>query len=139
MLLSHNYNFVVLDSDLDPVRYVKVRKKNNYVVQGIDATDDYIMLAQSPKTSKQKYNIITVYDWDGNYISKINVKKGYEIESIYHVGSKYYAGFYRSYYKTYYKNVVKKVVVDGKEKKKKVKVKYRKFQRDNYVYQINGI
>ena len=139
VLLSHNYNFVVLDSDLDPVRYVKVRKKNNYVVQGIDATDDYIMLAQSPKTSKQKYNIITVYDWDGNYISKINVKKGYEIESIYHVGSKYYAGFYRSYYKTYYKNVVKKVVVDGKEKKKKVKVKYRKFQRDNYVYQINGI
>lgn len=139
VLLSHNYNFVVLDSDLEPVRYVKVRKKNNYVVQGIDATDDYIMLAQSPKTSKQKYNIITVYDWDGNYISKINVKKGYEIESIYHVGSKYYAGFYRSYYKTYYKNVVKKVVVDGKEKKKKVKEKYRKFQRDNYVYQINGI
>lgn len=139
VLLSHNYNFVVLDSDLEPVRYVKVRKKNNYVVQGIDATDDYIMLAQSPKTSKQKYNIITVYDWDGNYISKINVKKGYEIESIYHVGSKYYAGFYRSYYKTYYKNVEKKVVVDGKEKKKKVKVKYRKFQRDNYVYQINGV
>lgn len=139
VLLSHSYNFVVLDSSLDPVRYVKVSKKNNYTVQGIDATDDYIMLAQSPKTSKQKYNIITVYDWDGNYISKINVKKGYEIESIYHVGSKYYAGFYRSYYKTCYKNVVKRVVVDGKEKKKKVKVKYREFQRDNYVYQINGI
>lgn len=139
VLLSHNYNFVLLNSNLDPVKYVKVTKKNNYVVQGIDATDDYIMLAQSPKTSKQKYNIITVYDWDGNYISKINVKKGYEIESIYHVGSKYYAGFYRSYYKTSYKNVVKKVVVDGKEKKKKVKVKYKEYLRDNYVYQINGI
>lgn len=139
VLLSHSYNFVLLDSNLDPVKYVKVTKKNNYVVQGIDATDDYIMLAQSPKTSKQKYNIITVYDWDGNYISKINVKKGYEIESIYHVGSRYYAGFYRSYYKTSYKDVVKKVVVDGKEKKKKVKVKYREYLRDNYVYQINGI
>ena len=139
MLLSHNYNFVILDSELDPVRYVKVSKKNNYVVQGIDATDDYIMLAQSPKTSKQKYNIITVYDWDGKYISKINVKKGYEIESIYHVGSKYYAGFYRSYYRTRYKDVEKTVKVDGKEKKKKVKVKYREYQRDNYVYQIKGI
>ena len=97
------------------------------------------MLAQSPKTSKQKYNIITVYDWDGKYISKINVKKGYEIESIYHVGSKYYAGFYRSYYRTRYKDVEKTVKVDGKEKKKKVKVKYREYQRDNYVYQIKGI
>ncbi len=139
VLLSHNYNFVILDSDLEPVRYVKAGKKYNYVMQGIDATDDYIMVAQSPKTSKQKYNIITVYDWDGRYISKINVKKGYEIESIYHVGSKYYAGFYRSYYKTRYKNVIKKVKVKGKEKKKKVKVKYREYQRDNYVYQIKGI
>ena len=124
---------------MEPVRYVKADKKYNYVMQGIDATDDYIMVAQSPKTSKQKYNIITVYDWDGRYISKINVKKGYEIESIYHVGSKYYAGFYRSYYKTRYKNVIKKVKVKGKEKKKKVKVKYREYQRDNYVYQIKGI
>lgn len=139
VLLSHNYNFVILDSNLEPVRYAKVGKKYNYIVQGIDATDDYIMVAQSPKTSKQKYNIITVYDWDGRYISKINVKKGYEIESIYHVGSKYYAGFYRSYYKTGYKNVVKEVKVKGKVKKKKVKVKYRKYQRDNYVYQIKGI
>lgn len=139
VLLSHNYNFVLLDSNMTPIQYVKVSKKNNYTVQGIDATDDYIMVAQSPKTSKQKYNIISVYDWDGNYISKINVKKGYEIESIYHVGSKYYAGFYRSYYKTTYKNVVKKVKVKGKIKKKKVKVKQRKFQRDNYVYQITGI
>lgn len=139
VLLSHNYNFVVLDSNLDPVRYIKVSKKNNYLPQGIDATDDYIMLAQSPKSSGQKYNIITVYDWDGNYISKINVKKGYEIESIYHVGSKYYAGFYCSYYKTYYKNVEKTVVIDGKEKKKKVKEKYRRLQRDNYVYRIKGI
>ncbi len=139
VLLSHNYNFVILDSNLDPVQYVKASKKYNYVMQGIDATDDYIMVAQSPKTSKQKYNIITVYDWDGRYISKINVKKGYEIESIYHVGSKYYAGFYRSYYKTTYKNVVKEVKVKGKIKKKKVKVKQRKLQRDNYVYRLSGI
>ena len=139
VLLSHNYNFVILDSNMNPLRYVKVTKKNNYTMQGIDATDDYILVAQSPKSSSQKYNIITVYDWDGNYISKMNVKKGYEIESVYHVGSKYYAGFYRSYYKTYYKTVIKKVKVNGKTKKKKVKVKYKKFCRANYVYQVTGL
>lgn len=139
VLLSRSYNFVVLDANMDPIRYVKVSKKNNYTVQGIDATDDYILVAQSPKTKSQKYNIITVYNWDGKYISKINVKKGYEIESIYHVGSKYYAGFYRSYYKTYYKKVTKKIKVKGKVKKKKVRVKYRKYQRDNYVYELTGL
>ena len=105
----------------------------------IDATSDYILVAQSPKYSSQAYNIITVYDWDGNYIAKINAKKGYEIESIFHIGKKYYASFYRSYYKIYYKKVTKKVKVKGRIKKKKVKKKYTKFMRDNYVYRINGI
>ena len=138
-LLRGSHNFVILDSEMKPVRYVKASKKNNYLTQGIDATDDYILVAQSPKAANQVYNIITVYDWDGNYISKINVKRGYEIESIFHIGSKYYAGFYRSYYKTCYRTVVKKVKVKGKLRKKKVKEPYSKFMRDNYVYQISGI
>ena len=121
------------------IEYIKPSKKDNYLVQGIDVTDDYILLAQSPKTYGQVYNIITVYDWEGNYISKINVKKGYEIESIFHIGKKYYAAFYRSYYKTCYRTVVKKVKVNGKTKKKKVKERYTKFMRDNYVYRITGI
>ena len=88
----------------------------------------------------QNRNIISLLSTIGTgNIFPINVKKGYEIESIYHVGSKYYAGFYRSYYRTRYKDVEKTVKVDGKEKKKKVKVKYREYQRDNYVYQIKGI
>lgn len=138
-LLRGSHNFVILDSEMNPIQYVKASKKNYYLTQGIDATDDYILVAQSPYTANQVYNIITVYDWDGNYISKINVKRGYEIESIFHIGSKYYAGFYRSYYKTCYRTVVKKVKVKGKLKKKKVKESYSKFMRDNYVYQISGI
>lgn len=139
ILLSHNYNFIILDAEMNPIQYVKASKKNDYKIQGIDATSDYILVAQSPKYSSQAYNIITVYDWDGNYIAKINAKKGYEIESIFHIGKKYYASFYRSYYKIYYKKVTKKVKVKGKIKKKKVKKKYTKFMRDNYVYRISGI
>ena len=139
VLLSHNYNFILLDAEMNPIQYVKASKKNDYKIQGIDATSDYILVAQSPKYSSQAYNIITVYDWDGNYIAKINAKKGYEIESIFHIGKKYYASFYRSYYKIYYKKVTKKVKVKGRIKKKKVKKKYTKFMRDNYVYRINGI
>ena len=101
-MLSHNYNFILLDAEMNPIQYVKASKKNDYKIQGIDATSDYILVAQSPKYSSQAYNIITVYDWDGNYIAKINAKKGYEIESIFHIGKKYYASFYRSYYKIYY-------------------------------------
>ena len=57
-----------------------------------------------------------IYTWDGQYVSKINVKKGYEIENIYHVGKQYYATFYASGYK------------NGKLVK-----------RDNYVYKLKGI
>jgi len=138
VMLRSSYDFMILNSELEPVRYVSASKKESYVMQGIDATSDYIMTVQSPKTSGQK-NIIKVYDWDGNYISKINVKKNYEIESIYHVGSKVYVGFYRSYYKTTYKYVVKKVKVNGKTKKKKVKVKSKVLCRDSYVYKLSGI
>lgn len=138
-LLRSSYNFVILDLEMRPVRYVKVSKKNNYLTQGIDATKDYIMVAQSPKEPGQIYNIITVYDWDGNYVSKIKVKAGYEIESIFHIGKKFYAGFYRSYLKPCYRTVVKTVTVNGVTRKRKVKERYDKFMRANYVYRIYGI
>lgn len=137
VLLSKTYNILVLDSEMEPVSLIKTTKKNNYTFQGIDTTDDHILLAQSPK-GKNKYNIISVYDWEGKYISKIQLMKGYEIESLYHVGSKYYASFYRSYNKTYYKTKKKVVKVKGKKKVKKVRVKCKKVMRDNYIYRITG-
>ena len=78
-----------------------------------------------------------IYDWDGNYISSMNVKKGYEIENLFHIGNQYYVTFYHSYYKTYYKRVKKKVMVKGKPKIRKVKQKMKVFQRDNFVYKMS--
>ena len=116
VLLSHNYNFVILNSDLRPTRYVTVNKKLNYTIQGIDATDDYILIAQSPK-KKSQYNILTVYTWNGKFVCRMNVKKGYEIESVYHIGSRFYASFYRSY----------TVKINGKKVSR----------RAGYVYRLN--
>lgn len=135
--VSSSHDFLILDTNLEPVSYIKRTKANKYNYQGIDCTKNYIIMAQSPISSKQKYNILSVYDWQGQYISKINVKKGYEIESVFHIKNQYYASFYRSYYKTY--TVKKKVTVTdkkGKKKKKTIKIKKRKLIRKNYIYKL---
>ncbi len=147
--LSGSHNFIILDKNFKPVSYIVPSKKHPTLYQGMDATNDYVLVAQSPKAGTgQTYNVISVYDWDGEYLFNITVKKGYEIESIYHVGNTYYAGFYRSYtkkaYKYKYKNVkVKWKKVNGKwkykYKRKKVKVAYNKFCRANYIYKIGTL
>ena len=50
-----------------------------------------------------------------------------------------YLAQFEAHADAFFADVEKTVKVDGKEKKKKVKVKYREYQRDNYVYQIKGI
>lgn len=131
--LKSTGDILILDRNLNPVSYIKPSKKSGLTKQGMDVTDDYILLGYSGKT-----NIIMVYTWDGDFVAQINVKKGYELENIYHVGSQYYATYYTSYYKTYYTTEKKTKIVKGKKKKVKVRVKHRKLMRDNYVYKISG-
>lgn len=137
--VSSSHDFLVLDTNFEPVCYIARNKSNRYNYQGIDCTKDYILMAQSPLTSKQKYNILSIYNWEGKYIAKITIKNKYEIESVFHINQQYYASFYRSYYKTY--TVKKKITVktkNGKKKKKTVKIKKRKLIRKNYIYKIKG-
>lgn len=136
-MISNVHHLLIMDENLNPIRMAKTSKDNNYWFQGIDTTDEYVLVCMSPKSTKQKYNIIMIYDWDGNYISSMNVKKGYEIENLFHIGNQYYVTFYHSYYKTYYKRVKKKVMVKGKPKIRKVKQKMKVFQRDNFVYKMS--
>lgn len=148
VLLRKSHDFIILNSSFVPVKYIKATRNTDYTYQGIDATDDYILVAQSRRTSAHAYNILSVYSWDGQYRSRVNVKKAYEIESIYHIGTQFYAGFYRAYYKPAYKYKIKKVKkkwkkVNGKwkykYKKKKVKVKYNKLIRSNYIYKLDNL
>jgi hypothetical protein len=120
------------------VKYLKPQIKDKQVIQGIDVTNEYILIGQSPSKNKP-YNIISVYDWEGNYIQKINIIKGYELENIFHIKNQFYATFYTSYYKTYYTYQTKERIVNGKKKKVKIKTKHKKLMRDNYVYKLNAI
>lgn len=135
--VSNSHDFLVLDTNLEPVCYISRSKENHYNYQGIDCTKDYILMAQSPLSSEQKYNILSIYDWKGQYISKITIKNEYEIESIFHINHQYYASIYYSYYKTYTEN--KKVTVtdkNGNKKKKTMKIENRKLIRKNYIYKL---
>ena len=101
---------------------------------------DFVLVGQSFKKSSD-WNLISVYDWNGNYVSTINIKKGYELECLFNSDEDYYAGFYTSYYKTYYVNAIKTVKVknkNGKYVKKlvKYKKKKKKLMRDNYIYKL---
>ncbi len=137
VLLSKTANILILDGNMEPVTYIKPSKKISYKMQGIEATKDYILVGQSPKAGTgQRYNIISIYDWEGNYISRVLLKKGYELENIFYKGNQLYASFYRSYYKTYNRIRYKFVRKQGILKRKKIKVKYRKLMRDNYVYKV---
>lgn len=97
--VSTVHDHVILDSDFNPVEYVEVSSKyENTNYQGADSMYDYVVIAESPGTGKMKYNVLAVYDWEGNLNSTIRVSKSYEIENVFHTGSNFYTGFYRSYY-----------------------------------------
>ena len=137
-LLNGSCNFLLLDGDLRPLRYVSASYRSSLVYQGIDATDDYVLVAVSPRTSRQS-NAILVFTWEGAYVGRLTLKGIDEVESIYHVGSKFYASVYRSYHKTYYTKQKKTVKVKGKKKVRTVKVRHRVFTRDNYIYNIKAM
>ena len=142
VLLSKSHNFLILNESMEAISYVKASKKYSYTYQGIDTTDDYIIVAMSPNGAGTK-NSIAIYTWDGTFISQVATKAGYEMEGVFHAGKQFYAVSYRSYYKIYYTKQKKTVTVKvkGKTKKKKVtvKVRHRKLMRDNYIYKLTKL
>ena len=144
-------SFIVIDGDYNVIGYIRAKSYKDYLCQTIECTDKVILHAQSPQKKGQKYNIISVYDYQGNYLATIRTaRSGREIESIYRVGKELFAGEYHSHYKTKTKYVKKKVKVRNKKgkvvrtkkgkvkyKKKKIKVKYKVLYRDNHIYKID--
>ena len=126
--LKQSHNYMLLDANMTPIRYVKVNKYNRDTNQGIDADGNYIYDLQSYSGVR---NTITVYDWDGHYLYKVYIPVYYEIESMFHAGTSFYAGFYRSYNKVYYqtkyrtKYKTKTVYKTKKVKWKKVRGKWK--------------
>lgn len=131
-------DLLFMDSDFNAVRYVSIDKPVKQTFQGMDTIGDYVLVGQSFKSSSD-YNLLCVYDWEGNLVSRINIKKGYELECLFHTDDKFYAGFYRSYYKTYYASTFKIVKKKGEKVRVETKTKKKKLMRDNYIYEMSKL
>lgn len=142
--LSGTANFLILSGKLEPEKIIRPSSRSYQVRQCVDATGKYIMVLSSPYRRGQT-NMIEVYDWSGNYLSKMVIPGGYETENIFLAGSKLYVTSYRSYYKPYKKKITayKKVRIKGSSKYRKVAYKKTvtkyKLKRDNYTYRLKGV
>lgn len=88
--ISGSYDFVILDSEFKQLARVK-GVDTDLVKQGVDCDENYIYFPQC--TSNAATNVVMVYDWAGNFITKIRVKAFQEIESMFHVGNEWYIAF----------------------------------------------
>lgn len=57
--INQSHNYLLLDENMEPVKYVAVSKAGNNLNQGIDANNDYIFDVQSKAGS---YNTVIAYD-----------------------------------------------------------------------------
>ena len=158
-------DFLFLNEKFKPVRYVRLYERDSQLYQGMDSFGDNIVVCNSFSSGKP-YNVLSVYDWDGNYLQKIKLNRGMELESLIHIGNKLYAGFYKAYTARYqmksrpsfqinkYKVKKKVLIKSGKNKGKyktvykykkrvvKVRVYYkdkkklRWMNRDNLLYRV---
>ena len=122
--LRDSNNYVILDSDFTIEKQISVVKSDKYMRQGLEVTNEFILRTRSPIYASQKYNIISVYDWFGNYVCQLQTGWIGEAEGAFVQGKKLYGNLYRSRYK-------KVKVKDGK-KKKYISV----YRQENYLYRL---
>lgn len=88
--ISGSYDFVILDGEFNRVKRLS-GVDTGLVKQGVDCDENYIYFPQC--TSDSATNVIMVYDWEGNFITKIHVRAFQEIESMFHVEDNWYITF----------------------------------------------
>lgn len=95
---SKKKGFVVYDKQMKPVKRITPSLKSKQTSQTVLATEDYILLGVSPKSGVEGGNQLLVYDWDGNYITAIQLGASYELENAYFYQGHLYVTFYAAYY-----------------------------------------
>ncbi len=85
--VSYCYDFAIYDSDFKQIkRWSGV--DTGFTKQGIDSDSKYMYFSQ------YKTNCIDVYDWDGEYINRIEIsEQGMELEAIFHIDDVFYVTF----------------------------------------------
>ena len=68
--LSGGQDFAIWNSNFEEIKgpFKPTTLTEGFITQGVACDDDHIMFVL------YKENVITVYDWEGNYVSLINLK-----------------------------------------------------------------
>lgn len=94
-------NFLVTDKYLNTVRHIvpNVKMESGRIYAGIGMINGYIASEQASSNTGtfSRYNIVRLYSREGKYAGCINIRKGYELESVFYTGGFGYAAFYHSY------------------------------------------
>lgn len=95
MRVGNTCDFIVFDAFFNALRYVHAKAPaGDLRRQSLDSDDNRVYVCLDKAGS---YNLIMAYDWYGNYKYRMNIPLTYELEGIFHYGSKLYAAFYNKY------------------------------------------
>ena len=86
----------ITDENFKPkTSFQTVSSSKKQVGQGMDADDNFIYMPLSPSSEEggNRYNVIMVYDWDGNFVREIPLEVTIETETILHFEDQYYMNF----------------------------------------------
>ena len=89
---NEDITFHIMDKDFQEVRSV-TGQPTGYLIQGGFADDDFIYASRSA-LNDDKGNFVFVYDWDGNFQTKVEIKLGTELESVFRIGDMWYTVFH---------------------------------------------
>lgn len=88
--LGGSYDFVITDGDFNYIA-THTGVDTGLTRQGVECDDKYIYF---PHWDYKKYkNYLLVYDWDGNFVTQMDVKNYMEIESVFNVDGELYITF----------------------------------------------
>ena len=79
----------ILDSDFKWVASYSRTDKTGYTAQGMGSDEDYVYFPMSGKND----NVLVVYNWEGKYITTIQVPVSHESESMFWVNDTYYIAY----------------------------------------------
>lgn len=89
--ISGTFDFAVLDADFNKVARCRGIDTGR-IRQGVDCDENYVYFPQVGEDYMTD-NCIVVYDWAGNYINTVTMKKFQEIESMFHWEDDWYLAF----------------------------------------------
>lgn len=80
------------DDNFKLIRSFSRDQVSGYTVQGMGSDDSYIYFPMSGSRN----NLIVVYDWDGNYVTKLELPLSIESETLFYTAGEYYVNFNHS-------------------------------------------